>query len=279
MEKKLFDEIRSLEFSLLCELDRICRKHNITYYLGWGTLLGAVRHKGYIPWDDDIDVLIPIDELVRFEEVCKHELRDDCYVQSRNINKYNSIFWRRIGLKNTTSADVRELHIHADYGLCIDIFPIYQLPDDESKRSAYIKKIRTFKLLSLKYLHALTLDKAANKKEKIKKLIHKFTPDFVNLGWSNHLLKYFVAKQQKDGKEYIDYAENNPIFYPADIFEERIELEFEGKMFYAPAKYDEYLKICYGDYMKLPPENERVNHKDNEFELIDTHTPYQNYFK
>ena len=92
-----FRALQLTQLQILKELDHICKKNSITYYLAWGSLLGAVRHQGFIPWDDDIDVCMSIEDMFRFEKACKRDLGEEFYYLSRTQNKYNYIFWHRIG--------------------------------------------------------------------------------------------------------------------------------------------------------------------------------------
>ena len=192
MEPKKSEKLKSTELKILVEFDRICKKNKIKYSLGYGTLLGAIRHKGFIPWDDDIDIMMFLDDYLKFEKMVNSELKEEFYFQTRNDNPCNYVFWNRLGLKNTTSIDLRYKDIKADWGICIDIFPIIPISDKKLKRKIELILIRLFTILSLKYLHKFTIKDKVSLKEKIVKTINIIIPDNINRFLSNKILKYFM---------------------------------------------------------------------------------------
>ncbi len=146
-------EFQLFQLGILKEFIRLCGKNDLRYFAAYGTLLGAVRHQGFIPWDDDIDLWMPAKDYVRFRDVCKTQLKPPYYLQSHETNLQNFISWQRIGREDTTSLLLEMADIHAEWGICIDIFPLFPCKlDDAGKRQAQ-KTYRTFNRLSGKYLY------------------------------------------------------------------------------------------------------------------------------
>ena len=111
-------DIQNKQYELFCELDRICKKHNIKYYMAQGTLIGAVRHGGHIPWDDDMDIIIPYKELNRLIEVFDKEKQVDCVITNYENEKHNPMTWSKIRANNTLSRPVRYKDIPINWGIC-----------------------------------------------------------------------------------------------------------------------------------------------------------------
>ena len=135
------EELRKLqlvEYELICEVDRICKKNNIQYTLYAGTLLGAVRHQGFIPWDDDADIAFLPEEYEKFFEACKRDLNTEkFFLQDYRTDEYYR--WGYAKLRRNNSAFIREGQEHMKYhnGICIDLFSLYSVPDNRLLRKIY----------------------------------------------------------------------------------------------------------------------------------------------
>lgn len=138
-EENKLRELQLFMLDILKELDRICKKHDIQYFLAYGSCLGAIRHNGFIPWDDDVDICMKMDDYFKFMEVCKTELSDRFYFQSHFDDAKTYVFWNRIGVKNSTSINLSMSHIHQPWGICIDIFPLFPY----SKKKKFRKNVRS----------------------------------------------------------------------------------------------------------------------------------------
>lgn len=273
MNDKKLNELKKVELEILKEFDRVCRENDIKYSIGYGTLLGAIRHKGFIPWDDDIDVMMTLEEYLKFEKIAPSKLNNEFYFQSRNINPQNYVYWNRIGLKNTTSIDMEFRKVKADWGICIDIFPIIPVSDNEKTRKKELKLLRLYSLLSLKYYHKATWKKA-NIKEKIKKTIHIMVPNFLNIIISKKIIKYFTKYNNIKTKKCLEYSEFSKVgYYERRWFDDYELIEFEGCKFYAIKNWDEFLTVQYGEYMKPP--KDKSKHSDNPNVYIDFNKSYK----
>ncbi len=262
------------EMELILEVDRICKKHNINYYLSWGSALGAIRHKGFIPWDDDIDISMFWYDYLRFKEICKEELDGKYFYQSIDTENNFWLTWDKVRINNTTSMDREFSHIDCNWGICMDIFPIVAIPKSSMSQSIQKINVRIYKFLCNKNFIINIKDNGL--KSKIKRLIYNLIP--------NNILDMLKEKCLKNITKY-DLDDNNIcgeiLSMPYDkalidksIYGNPIEVEFENYKFPVPEKYDEYLTSCYGDYMKLPPEHERIGHGNI---IVDLENSYKKY--
>ena len=258
MRKIGTDEVKQIELDLLIRLDEICKKNNLRYYLCGGTLLGAVRHKGFIPWDDDIDVLMPRDD---FQKLL--ELPDEKNDEVKKISwKNGESIYPFIKLVNTKTA-IKEKYLDKEVltSVWIDIFPLDGMPDSDRKIKKKFRRIKFYKTLlltayseigtgatwystALKYIlipicRRLNTVKLCDKLNRISSEYDINTSPYVG----GFLWGY--GPQEKMPKSFL----------------EPCEVTFEGKKFRAPSCWDYYLKSLYGDYMKLPPEEKRKGHQ------------------
>lgn len=234
------EESKQIRLEMLEEIDQCCRKNNILYFLAYGTLLGAVRHKGNIPWDDDTDIMMPRNELEKFRQVFSSDRFR--YLDIDTEYGYEYPFPRII---DTKTFNKRGLFVK-DYGVNIDLYPINGLPENRKDIDSYFNSYKSILKIRLILL-------------KLSRMFLKVSPTKNMPG-----IRYFTKKCFDYWGEY-DFSSSQKVCVTADFniydkknFDDVVELEFEGKKFYAPKGYEEFLKVKYGDYMKLPPENERV---------------------
>lgn len=247
------------------EVKRVCEKHEIRYFLDYGSLLGAVRHKGFIPWDDDMDIAIPRPDYEKFTKVCKTELAERFAL--RTIEERNYIYYfNKVDDKTTTL--IEDFNRKSDYrgGLYVDIFPVDGLPGGKAARKRFRKKCRRLSLRA----NLATLDFSAKKYPWYKRLIIAL---FRHADGRKCLLKLnkLIQKYDYESSEYVcsDIIHEMPV--PKKLFEESAEYEFEGVNFASVKDYDGYLKALYGDYMTPPPQNEQVS---NHYYNLDMNNSY-----
>lgn len=273
-------ELRDLQFymlDILKELDRICKKHNIQYFLAYGSCLGAVRHHGFIPWDDDIDIHMKAADYLKFVEVCKEELNDKFYLQNRMDDAKSYVFWNQFGVKNSTSINLKMSHIHKPWGICIDIFPLFPYSKDFSVQKKRQKIFNIMKLLSLKHYHVGTM-KESRGIEKIKKGVHCLIPDKLNC----ILFKYCFMKLSSEkglGETCLtSYSTSLPIdvYFENEWFEKTVELDFENTKLPCPINWDAYLTTFYHDYMQIP--KDKTKHSDDPNVVISFDECYEKYW-
>lgn len=249
----LLKAIQKTELGALVELRRVCEKNNIRYFLAQGTLIGAVREKGFIPWDDDIDVLIPQNDLNRLLEIFPRKADGKYMITDHNIEAHYPLSWPKIRVRNTLSRPIQYKDIPINWGMCIDLFPIYSVSDNPLLRKL---EIGFFKIARKALLSEMT--RYEDGRDIITRLFEKIPLR------ARHKLMNTSAKifgRHGDNTEYV-YAtcKGGFVLKRSLIFGEERSLDFEGLSYPVPSDYDGFLRAQFGDYMTPPPENERKGH-------------------
>ena len=256
------DEFKKIVIDIIVNVDRICRDNSITYYLAFGSLIGAIRHKGIIPWDDDIDIMMPRSDYERFIDVMMKQKGESIY----QVNCYETdptfyLPWARV-CNNTTILLNRPHRIEKDLGVWIDVFPIDNAPNQEDRDSWY--KEYQKRRLKMAYTIPTPYEQLNFRKQIFTKVF--FLRCFYGV---RNFLKYRDSclewETKFNGEECNEVMIPYTMYgmrcvFPKEIFDDVVEVEFEHHNFFAPKGYDQFLKIVYGDYMQLPPENKRQTH-------------------
>lgn len=253
MKRLSVEEYKQIEIEILIKVDKICRENNINYFLFAGTLIGAVRHKGFIPWDDDIDISMLRSDYDKLAYIIQNNDYGLNFIRIEE-NPDTIYPYGKICDKSTVINEHNFKSVEG-YGVFIDVFPFDYLPESEDERKRLKKKyFRLYQLLThssrtgfVKTDSAITNIKRAcalylSKLFSTKRLITKMNADFIKLN------------DHKSSLVGLAWA----FAWPLKDYLETSEVIFEGHKFYAPLNPDEVLTIHFGDYMKLPPENERV---------------------
>lgn len=135
-------EMQMCAFGILKEVARVCEKYDLTYYLDFGTLLGAVRHKGFIPWDNDIDIEMPIEDYRRFLKIAPREISGDFFIQTYRSDPGYNLLWTQVRANNTTSMPLMYKDWDIHWGVHIDIFPLVGVPDSKIGKNSCPKELR-----------------------------------------------------------------------------------------------------------------------------------------
>lgn len=243
---------------ILIEIDKICREHKIEYWLIAGTLLGAVRHKGFIPWDDDIDISVQHKDLKRLRKLLKKDLSKQFVVQDHSTDNH---YYLEGVLKIRDKKSIASVEFYKSFkeqGLFLDIIPMEKLPSMKFKRFV-------FKFNKHPYLRRKEIS-LEGKKNNIKGLL--LAP------FSSLLIKFAHLYSNQSSTNNFGY---NYLFWLGPAFEMQFDREvifplktlaFEGKEFYVPNNTEKYLTLAYGDFMKIPSIENRQVHS-TEIEIYD----------
>lgn len=231
------DQIRKCQLGILNHLKEICEKYHLRYFLEFGTLLGAVRHKGYIPWDDDIDVAVELKDLYRLAEILKDD-PDYGLVSHLNCEGYYDEY--ALMVDRHTISDINHFPTQVSAGVSIDIFPLCGAPENPQELDAYAKEAKRLDQQKWNHLYDTKAVLAAQKEEW--DFLMRY--DFDRCSKAGFILGNYFLRQIVDKK----------------CFAESVEMEFEGGLYRVPAGYDQYLTSVYGDYMTPPPEDKRKGH-------------------
>lgn len=258
--KKVLDELHGCLLKIALEVKRICEKNHIGYFLLAGSLLGAVRHRGFIPWDEDLDMGMLREDYERFIRICPQELGEEFELINYETEKNFGLPYSKIQLKNTTLIENYAPEYTCGNGIFIDVGPVDRIPDSEFK-----KKVLGIKTLFLRY----AMIKKCGYEESTPEITMK--KRIGRLYSRLHTKKYLIRKTErlvtkynsKDTKMY--YVTGSSYHYGKEAFPVELvtgdlpEYEFEGVMLKGPKHPEIILEMLYGDYMKLPPEDKRYN--------------------
>lgn len=255
MRELSLEEYKQRVLGVLIKIDAICREMGYEYFILYGTLLGAVRHGGFIPWDDDVDIVMPREDYYKLGKyIQEHPEHGINYIDISN--RPDTIYYCAKVCDTSTVVKESLFRPVEDYGAFVDIFPLDCFPDNEKARLRYYQK-------------ALRMEQIVQHATRIQ--------PFKGKTWKSTLVRraaFYYSRLYDPGKMIAKmhrlFMENNkkPTTYVgvpwsyqlfrADLFREKTELKFEGHSFYAPKNWDEALRASYGDYMQLPEESKRV---------------------
>jgi lipopolysaccharide cholinephosphotransferase len=262
-----YDELRAVqltELELLCEVDRICRKHNIRYRIIAGTLLGAVRHGGFIPWDDDADVGFLRHEYERFRLACEEDLDSSrFYFQDQSNTPGYRWGYGKLRRKNTEFVRLNQEHMPYDQGIFIDIFPYDNVPD------RYLPRLwHSFRCFL--YRKAFWSEVGKNTTKGFERLIYRLLSK-IPAEWLYKSFNRFIIFSNRRESEWIRIltfpTPTRDFGYKRKWADAAAEFVFEGMRFSGVAEYDEYLTFKYGDYMTVPPDEQRKIHPISDLKL------------
>lgn len=278
-------KVWAVELDLLSAFINICDKYNLTYFAYGGTLLGAVRHNGYIPWDDDIDIVMPRKDYDKFMEIAPNELQYP-YFMSTPMTEYK--FWRtHIQIRNsdTTAAGESEKSLNNNKGIFIDIFPLDSVPESLELREKHRKKLKRIAWL----FDIDNASKAPSKKKwkaVIKRIIDKVLFKVSDNSYKKAFLEfnYVQSMFEKCQTKYLAhtsliYREKGGLekrTFDKEDFSQKLYVNFENIKIAIPVKYDDILRKVYGeDYMKIP---QKIISSSHGKLFYDTDNGYKKYF-
>lgn len=244
-------ELRQIQMGILDHLHQFCTSHQIKYSLAFGTMLGAIRHKGYIPWDDDIDICMPRADYERFLKC----YQDTEYFQLKDRSRSKDYYFTFAKVVDSRTYLVEDEIEGYHIGVWVDIFPIDYVADSPGsrKRTFFFKnvlyKMRMCKLLRGNHLHSV-----------VSYLGYRFFPLPVSV--VDRLIRCLIIRKQPTRTMgcMTENCRSPKQCFPATVFADVRDLTFEGKTYCGVSDADTYLNCLYGDYMQLPPEDQRTTH-------------------
>ncbi len=254
-------KLHNCQLLIAREIKRICDENNIKYFVIAGTLLGAIRHGGFIPWDDDMDIGMLREDYERFIEIAKKDLKEDFFLQTTETDENYGLPFAKILLNDTVLVEATA-GSNAKKGIFVDVFPFDNVPESDEMRENHNKQTYFYKRLLLAKLNY----NLCAKNDYVKRVIY-FALKIVSTFYShdklaqkleNEIIKY-NGKQSEDivniGGAY-GYKKET---IKAQWVRETVEIPFEDMTISAPVDYIKYLETFYGDYMTPPPEDKRYN--------------------
>lgn len=247
-----------IQLDMLGEFDRICTKYDIKYIIDSGTLLGAVRHKGFIPWDDDIDVSMLRSEYEKFCKVCQNEIDSTKYFfQNHDTDSEYRWGYGKILRKDTVFVRLGQEHMKMQRGVFMDIFPMDGMP----KNHFFWRIHKVLCYCSRKIMWSeVGKVRVENAGKRLWFKILNLIPEKVPFG----ILKFLAKRVKAEESEYVDclafsYKDCYGKQLKRKYYMEREQIEFEGRIFWGPKDTDGWLRTIYGEsYMQLPPQKDRV---------------------
>lgn len=273
--------MKNVQLSILKEFIAICRELNIQYFAIGGTAIGAVRHHGYIPWDDDIDVCMLKEDYERFTTEAPKFLPSAFCLQTIDSEpNYLLNSFAKLRDSRTTFIEGSVAHISMNHGIYIDIFVCYYVPKNVISRRWHYFLQRLYKLrLGCEVNKTSFYYNSGSKLKRIMRSLVRYTLPILMPNGSivrKKLDKLFKSVEYGDHVILADstWGANG---YPRQWFEDTVKLPFEGLEICMPKEYHKFLRARFGDYMQLPPEEQRVAH--HYADVIDPDKPYTEYIK
>ncbi len=267
LDDRTLRNLQLTELEMLKEVDRICRKNSIRYTIIAGTMLGAVRHGGFIPWDDDADIGMLREDYEKFRLACERDLdHDRFYFQDhRNTPGYR---WGYGKLRRKDTLFLREHQEHMPYeqGIFIDVFPLDQVPENIILRS-----LKNFECFCVRKILWSKVGKTADRSA-VKRTVYSLlsrVPEQSVLHYYDNMVCQAGRLDSSMVRILLFPTPNRQYMYFKKWYVETAVTVFEGQAFSGIASYDEYLRFKYGDYMTIPAENERKIHSVSAIRVID----------
>ena len=262
---KQFRKMQLVELDMLRDFDRVCKKNNINYVIFGGTMLGAVRHKGYIPWDDDADIAMLREDYEKFKKHLDELNPDICYFQDHETDSEYRWGYGKLRRTGTKYVRVGQEHLKCKTGIFVDVFPMDDIP-----KTTFFQMLQDFHCYCLRKILWSEVAKYNTKgffklwftmlskipTKKVFKILQRYTKKSRNDSSNRVRTLLFPAT----GKLYRKNPIKDRFGMPKSWFLDRDRYKFEDIKLYGTRNYDEALKYIYGDYMKLPPEDKREQH-------------------
>lgn len=261
MDKDILRKVQLIQLEITKDIVRVCEKNDIAYFLIGGTLLGAIRHKGFIPWDDDMDIGMLRTDYEKFIEIAPKELNHKYELVNWKNDEYYPHPMAKVVKKGTVFRENKRKD-KGKQGIWVDIFPYDYCENSEKKcrkRFFELKAIRALIRAKCKY-QTWTTCNGIDVKLFIKNIPFRIAAILFDKSMLIKKYECISMQVEKSCWVYENGTENFGVWkFPIECLKKRKKVDFEGESFFVPELYDEYLKKAYGDYMKLPPLKDREN--------------------
>jgi len=261
MEKELLRKVQLTQLEIAREIRRVCEENDIRYFLADGSFLGAVRHQGFIPWDDDMDMGMLRSDYEKFCRIAPKKLKPEYCLQTWYTEPNYGLPFGKVVKRNTVYLENKKSRRLQENGFYVDIFPFDYVPENKLEREELARRLLSIyrvKLMKSGYKPWMENDRIIWKKR---------------IGYLYYQLQSLFSGQKELARNYDTLAvsiHNSPVIleqnalpkpycFPAETFSELADFVFEGEIFKGLKDYDTYLRLFYGDYMQLPPEDQREN--------------------
>ena len=272
LTKDIQQAVKDVELEMLKQFVSACKKYSLKYYLMGGTMLGAIRHKGFIPWDDDIDVGMPRSDYEKLLGLAQGVLKSPHFLQNIYTDKSYPGIHSKIRNSNTTFIESTARKLDINHGIFIDIFPLDYYPEDVKEQKRLDQCVHSMNRRISDYYYTFNTKQSLIRRA-IGLLDNVKHPD----ARTTLLERDKVLKSVKESGLIINWggAWGKKEIVPAEWYGDGVDTIFEGIPVKVPTEYDKWLTQVYGNYMQLPPVNKRVTHHYTE--VIDPYTSYIDY--
>ena len=272
----MMTEVQQVILSIFKEIDAICRKHGIPYFAIGGTCIGAIRHQGFIPWDDDLDIAIPIEHFDRFLEIAGRELPDSLYVYTGDQTRHYHYVWAKVCDKRTAFIEASEYRYEDAYkGIFVDVMPISGVPAEPRKQKVFVKRLYCYNYLN--GLARFPIDASARGLNRLSKVVIKAICSLMPMGYFSKKYLRILKKHPFQSAEYTGYTWSSnlgKLVFPVSWFSDGVDMAFEDTAIRCPSDYHRYLTAQFGDYMTPPSREAQAVHSG----VVDVRHPYPYYY-
>ena len=274
-------QLQEVILNIFMEVSALCDRNKIPYFAIGGTCLGAVRHKGFIPWDDDMDIAIPIEHFDRFVSLARTELPEHLEViSSADLPHRFGVILRIADNRTTCILESMQDYPQEYFGLYLDVMPLAGIPLNEGRERLY--KLYFNLLCRLDYVRRRPITEIPTVKGRIcwhvlKTLSFCIRYNFFSNLWMGLLRKYPVHSAKYVGYVWSYKLWNGTRIFSKNDFDDHVDLTFENTTIHCPKGWDDFLTIFFGNYMEFPPVDQRIGH-DN-YVFVDLSKPYSFYQK
>lgn len=266
MDRDTLRKVQIAQLDIAKEIKRVCDENNIKYFLDSGTLIGAVRHGGFIPWDDDMDIGMLREEYEKFLKIAPLKLKSNYFLQTWDNDPAYCFPFAKVRKQGTKYVEAISMDSGAHDELFVDVLPYDNFPTNVAEQRKIRRKVYCLMNTLLMKCNMTPWNRHKGLAKKMAVRI-KYLPHMIeSMFRSKESLKkdfyaVITANQDKETgllfEQYGAAAGTHPV--PSDLVSGYIEMKFEDELFKVPIGYDQMLKAIYGDYMKLPPEGQREN--------------------